>query len=247
MIIIKTDKEVELIREGGKILSGILKDLEENSKPGIPTDFLDKRAQELAERHGAKPSFKGYRGFPANLCVSINEEVVHCIPGKRVLNEGDIVGLDFGLYYKGYYTDMARTVAIGKISSQAKKLINVTRKSLDIGISKIKPGNHIGDISHAIQKYAESKKFTVVRDLVGHGVGKEVHEPPQIPNYGVKGKGPELKKGMVLAIEPMVNVGKPDIEIKKDGWTIVTSDKSLSCHFEDTVAVTEKGHEILTR
>ena len=179
MIIIKSDKEIGLIREGGKVLAGIMNELESMIIPGFVTSKIDETALRLAKENNAKPSFKGYRGYPANICVSVNQEVVHCLPTKRKLNEGDIIGLDFGLLYKGYYTDMAKTISCGKISDEAKKLIDVTKKSLNLGIQQIRPGAHIGDISAAVQEHVEKNELTVVRDLVGHGVGKEVHEPPQ--------------------------------------------------------------------
>jgi methionyl aminopeptidase len=247
MILIKSDKEIQLMRRGGRILARILDELEKKTRPGVVTADLNNLAEDLAKKFGAKPSFKSYRNYPASLCVSVNSEVVHGLPKKRILREGDIVGLDFGLLYKGYYTDIARTVGVGKISSLARKLIFVTKKALDLGISQVKPGNHIGDIAFAIQNYVESKGFSVVRDLVGHGVGKKVHEPPQVPNFGKKGTGIKLEKGMTIAIEPMVNVGSHEVKILPDGWTFVTSDGGLSCHFEHTVAVTEDGFEILTK
>lgn len=247
MIFIKTKKEIELMRQGGKILAKILNELEKETKPGTNTHDLNELAENLAKKFGAKPSFKGYRNYPASLCVSINSEVVHGLPKKRILKEGDIVGLDFGLFYQGYYTDMAKTVPVGKISSLAQKLIFVTKKALDLGIAQVKPGNHIGDISFAIQSYVEANGFSVVRDLVGHGVGKKIHEPPQVPNFGEKGTGVKLEEGMTLAIEPMVNAGSYKVKLLSDGWTFVTCDGSLSCHFEHTVAVTKTGFEILTK
>jgi len=247
MVFIKTEKEIEIMRQGGKILAKILDELEKKIKPGTNTFFLNEFAENLAARFGAKPSFKGYKNYPASLCVSVNSEVVHGLPKQKILKEGDIVGLDFGLFYKGYYTDMAKTVGVGKISSLAKRLIFVTKKALDLGIAQVRPGNHVGDISFAIQNYVESNGFSVVRDLVGHGVGRKVHEPPQVPNFGEKGKGIKLEKGMTLAIEPMVNAGKPEVRLLPDGWTFVTCDGSLSCHFEHTVAVTNDGNEILTK
>lgn len=247
MIIIKTDKEIDSIRQGGKILAKILDELEEMTKPGLKTIEFDRKAENLAKKAGAKPSFKGFRGFPANLCVSVNEEIVHCVPRNKILEEGDIVGLDFGLLYKDHYTDMARTVGVGNISDQAEKLIKVTKESLMKGIDQVRPGNKIGDISYVIQKYVEDNDLSVVRDLVGHGVGKKVHEEPQIPNFGTKGKGPVIKKGMVLALEPMVNIGGYEVQMLDDNMGFVTQDGGLSAHFEHTVAVTENGHEILTK
>lgn len=247
MIIIKTEKEIELIKEGGKILASIMDELEKMVAVGIKTVDIDKKALQLAEKHNAKPSFKGYRGFPAGVCTSINDKVVHTVPGNEELKEGDIIGIDFGLFYKEHYTDMARTIAVGNISEKAEKLIKVTKESLNLGIDQVKPGNKIGDIGHAIQTYVESNGFSIVRELVGHGVGKAVHEDPQIPNFGTKGKGPILKSGMVIAIEPMVNIGGYEIRLLDDGWTFATKDGSLSAHFEHTVAVTKDGHEILTK
>ncbi|MBU3964939.1 type I methionyl aminopeptidase [Patescibacteria group bacterium] len=255
MIYIKTAEEIALMREGGKILAKTLDELSRAVAPGIKTIEIDKLAEGLVLKYGAKSSFKGYKpkfyegekGYPASVCVSINEEVVHGIPGERVLKEGDIVSMDMGILYKGFFTDAAITAGAGKISSQARKLIDVTKKSLEIGIKEIGQGKHLGDIGFAIQSYAEQNGFSVVRDLVGHGVGKYIHEDPEIPNYGFRGQGLEFKKGMTLALEPMVNIGAPDVKILPDGWTFVSSDKSLVAHFEHTVAVTENGAEILTK
>jgi len=246
MIIIKTDKEIKLIREGGKILASIMDELEEMIVPGIATIDIDKKAVQLTEEYGAKPSFRGYRGFPASVCTSVNDKVVHSVPRDEILKEGDIIGIDYGLLYKEHFTDMARTIAVGNISKELKKLIKITKDSLNIGIDQVRPGNKIGDIGSTIQTYVESNGFSVVRELVGHGVGKKVHEDPQIPNYGVKGKGPMLKKGMVIAIEPMVNIGSYEIKLLDDGWSFATKDGSMSAHFEHTIAVTDDGYEILT-
>lgn len=255
MIYIKTPKEISLMREGGKILGQILEELGQAVKPGIKTIELDMLAEELVFKYGAKASFKGYKpsfnsengGYPASVCVSVNEEVVHGIPGNRVLREGDIVSLDMGVLYKGYFTDAAITIGAGKISSIAQKLIDVTKKSLELGIAEVKAGNHLGDIGFAVQNYAEQNGFSVVRDLVGHGVGKLIHEEPEIPNYGKRGKGLEMKEGMTLALEPMINIGDWRVKVMPDTWTFVTLDKSLSAHFEDTVAVTKNGAEVLTK
>ncbi len=256
MIIIKSPEEIALMREGGKILTQILEELGKTVKPGIKTIELDKLAEQLVFKYGAVASFKNYKpsfnyddqdGYPANVCVSVNEEVVHGIPGKRVLKQGDIVSLDMGILYKGYYTDAAITVAVGKISPLAQKLIDVTKNSLEIGIREIKAGNHLGDIGFAIQGYVGKNGFSVVRDLVGHGVGKYIHEEPEIPNYGKAGQGLELKEGMTLALEPMVVAGDWRVKIMPDKWTFATSDKSLSAHFEHTVAVTRNGAKVLTR
>lgn len=246
-IIVKTAEEIKKMREGGKKLAMIMKELEKMVKPGAKGDFLEKKAEELAFKMGGKPSFKGYKGFPSGLCFSINEEIVHAPPRGRILKKGDIVSLDFGLFYKGCYTDKAITCPVGRISSRARKLIQVTKKALDIGIVQARAGNYIGDISSAIQRYVESKGMSVVRELVGHGVGREVHEPPYIPNFGKEGVGPMIEEGMTFAIEPMVNLGDWKVELLADGWTFVTKDRSLSCHFEDTVLVTKKSAEILTR
>ena len=246
MIIIKSPQEIAIMREGGKILAKILKKVEKEAKPGVTTKELDEYAEKLALKYGSRPSFKGYNNYPSALCVSVNEEVVHGIPSGRKLKEGDIVGLDMGIYYKGLCTDSAVTVGIGKISSKAERLIKVTEQALKYGIDVVKPEAHIGDIGFAIQSYVESQGFSVVRDLVGHGVGKNVHEAPQIPHFGRKGSGLKLKEGMTIAIEPMVNAGKYYVHQAKDGWTFVTSDGSLSAHFEHTMAVTKNGCEILT-
>lgn len=254
MIIIKTPPEITLMREGGRILAKVLREVIKATKKGVSTKELDELAERLIRKFGGEPAFLNYQTegeeippFPATLCTSVNQEVVHAIPSyQRILKEGDLVGLDIGMDYKGFCTDMAKTVGVGKISPKAKKLIEVTRKALVIGIRKVKPGNFIGDIGAAIQQYVEKKGFSVVRQLVGHGIGKKVHEEPRIPNYGEPRTGPKLEKGMTLAIEPMVNIGKDMVKTAADGWTIVTDDKSLSAHFEHTVVVTKKGYEILT-
>lgn len=256
MIYLKSPEEIAILREGGKILAQILEDLRKAVKPGIKTIELDRLAESLVFKYGAKASFKNYQpsfnhegqgGYPASVCVSVNEEVVHGIPGERILKEGDIVSLDMGVLHKRYYTDAALTVGVGKISPKAKKLINVTKKSLELAIGETKIGNRLGDIGWAVQHYVEKNGFSVVRDLVGHGVGKFIHEEPEIPNYGRKGAGLKLKEGMVLAFEPMVNIGKFGVKVLPDGWTFVTIDKSLSAHFEHTVAITKNGPEVLTR
>lgn len=265
MIIIKTEKEIEIMRQGGKILAGILNKLIIEVKPGATTGYLEKMACDLIKAAGGRPSFKGYkpmhdaRAFPTALCASINNEVVHApaLPPRK-LNPGDIIGLDLGMEYpygkntRGYYTDMAATAAAGKIGKQAKKLINVTRKSLELAIKQVKPGNTLNDIGRAIRQYVEKQGFSVVRDLVGHGVGTAVHEEPQVPNYEILdgfNRSEEniiLKPGMTIAIEPMVNAGGWKIKTGRDGLTILTADGGLSAHFEHTVAVTEKGCEVLT-
>lgn len=255
MVYIKTSEEIALMREGGKILAQILIDLGEAVKPGIKTIELDRLAESLVFKYGAEASFKGYEpsfnsdngGYPASVCVSVNEEVVHGIPGNRILKEGDIVSLDMGVLHKGYYTDAAITVGAGKISLVAQKLIDTTKRSLELGIAEVKAGGHLGDIGFAVQSYAEKNGFSVVRDLVGHGVGKYIHEAPEIPNYGKRGKGLKLEEGMTLALEPMVNIGRPEVRVLSDSWTFVTSDRSLSAHFEHTIAITENGVEVLTK
>lgn len=255
MIIIKSPQEIALMREGGKILAKILDELGQAVKPGIKTIKLDRLAESLVFKYGAKASFKGYKpsfnsdngGYPASVCVSVNEEVVHGIPSERILKEGDIASLDMGVLFKGYYTDAAITVGVGNISPIAQKLIDITKRSLELGIAEVKAGNHLGDIGFTIQSYAEKNGFSVVRDLVGHGVGKYIHEEPEIPNYGKRGKGLKLEEGMTLALEPMVNVGRPEVKVLSDSWTFVASDRSLSAHFEYTVAVTKNGAEVLTR
>lgn len=253
MVSIKTKKEIEILREGGKILAFVLYEVAKNAKAGVMTIELDKLAEKLIKKTGGRPSFKNYKTsddkipYPASLCVSINNEVVHGIPNERKLKDGDIVSLDLGLEYKGLYTDMAITVPIGKVSKNAKKIIDVTKKSLDKGIRIIKNGVFTGDIGYAIQSYAESKGFNVVRRLVGHGVGYDVHEDPQVPNFGQPKAGKQLKAGMVLALEPMLTDGNFDIVLDKDNWTWKTKDGSLSAHFEHTIVVTKTGAEVLTR
>jgi len=247
MITIKTAEEIEILKQGGAILAKVLKQVSKAVKPGISTLELDQLTERLIRENGGKPSFKGYRGYPATLCTSINEQVVHGIPrADRILKQGDIIGLDAGTEYKGLFTDMSITVGVSKISRQAKKLIKATRKALDIGIKQIAPGKCIGDIGFAIQKFVESHGFSVVRQLAGHGVGKAVHEDPLVPNYGKQGEGEILKPGMVLALEPMITTGDWRVITLEDGWTVETADGSLSAHFEQTVVVTENGAEILT-
>lgn len=246
MIRTYNENEIAIIHEGGKILARIMKELEREVRPGIKTKYLNKVAEDLVFSFRAQPSFKGFNGYPSVICTSINEEIVHVVPGDRELKEGDIVSLDLGIRYKGYCTDMAVTVPVGNITKEKEKLIKVTQEALYKGIEQAKPGNYLGDIGWAIQQYAESQGFNVVRELVGHGVGKEVHEDPQIPNYGEQGTGLKLVKGMVLAIEPMVCIGNWQIEKCEDGFGYRTKDRSLSAHFEHTIAVTQKGPKILT-
>jgi methionyl aminopeptidase len=246
MIKIKTQKEIELIRRACHVVSQIMMHLKKFLQPGISTEFLDIEAERLLKKFGAVSAFKGYRGYPANICTSINEEVVHGIPGKRKLKEGDIISLDVGAKLNDYFGDAACTMPVGKISKQTQRLLAATKGALSAGISKAKEGNHLFDISCTIQTYAESSGYSIVRKFVGHGIGRHMHEEPEIPNFGGLGLGPVLKAGMVLAIEPMVNEGKPEVEILEDNWTAVTKDKKLSAHFEHTVCITKNGSEILT-
>lgn len=257
MIYIKTNEEIEIMAEGGHILAEILEEIGRNIKPGVATGFLDELAEKLIEKNNGVPAFKNYRNnideplFPTTLCASINEEVVHS-PAKpsRRLKSGDIIGIDIGMQYKGYFSDMSKTFAVGKISREANNLLKVTRKALDLGIKEVKPGNFIDDISRAVQNFVEKNGYSVVRALVGHGVGKFVHEAPPVPNFTYERGGEPrvmLKEGMTIAIEPMVNMGDYKVETLDDGWTVVTSDRSLSAHFEHTIAVTEKGSRILTK
>ncbi len=246
MIHLKSENELKLMHKANQIVAATLDLLEEEVKPGVTTKYLNEIAEANIRKLGAKPAFKGYQGFPAALCISINEEIVHGIPGKRVVKDGDIVSCDIGAYYKGFYGDAAATFPVGEVSDEAKRLIKVTADSLEKGISEAKVGNRLYDISHAIQTHVEKNGFSVVRMFVGHGIGRRLHEDPQIPNFGVKGRGVRLKKGMVLAIEPMVNVGKYGVKILKDGWTAITEDGTLSAHFEHSVAITNGTAEILS-
>jgi methionyl aminopeptidase len=248
VIYLKTRDEIEKMRKAGAIVAQVLHEIAELVKPGATTADLDLFAQTRTKELGAKPAFKGYHGFPGTLCVSVNEEVVHGIPSKkRVLKEGDIVGVDFGVSLDGWFGDSAKTFAVGQVSPEAQKLLEITEKSLYLGLEQAKVGNHLFDIGHAIQNFVESYGYSVVREFVGHGIGKNLHEDPQVPNFGIRGKGMVLKPGMVIAIEPMINAGKPEVRVLADGWTAVTADKKLSAHFEHTVAITEAGTEILTR
>jgi methionyl aminopeptidase len=247
MIIVKKDSEIEYMRLAGRIVRDTLLKLEESIKPGITTAELDRIAEEYIVRCGGKPSFKGYYGFPASICTSINDEVVHGIPStKGILNEGDILSVDCGAILNGYHGDAARTFGVGKISYEAQKLIDITRESFFKGVEYAKVNNRLTDISSAIQKYVESNSFSVVRDYVGHGIGRAMHEDPEVPNYGKPGRGAKLIHGMVLAIEPMVNIGDYSILVEANDWTVVTEDGSLSAHYENTVAILNDGPEILT-
>jgi len=255
MIPIKTPAEIRIMREGGRKLAQVMEKLKEAVQPGLTTQELDKLAQELILSLGAKPAFKGYQTpgaksgqpFPATLCTSINEEIVHCLPSERILREGDILNLDCGILYQGFYTDMAVTVGVGKISPEAHRLIRVTKKALKRAIGRMKPGKHLGDVSQAIQNYVESQGFNVVRDLCGHGIGRQLHQEPDILNFGQRHKGPELKEGMVFALEPMVVMGHWQIKQSSDSFGYQTADNSLSAHFEHTVAVGKKGGRVLTK
>ncbi len=244
---LKSSRELELMRQAGRIVGQTLALLRDSVRPGMETRELDAMANREIRRLGGKPVFKGYRGFPATICTSLNEEIVHGIPGPRVLKEGDLVKLDVGASVEGYIGDAAITVGVGKISPQAQKLIEVTYQSLLKGIQAARDGAHVGDIGAAIQEYVESHGFSVVREYVGHGVGRFLHEEPQIPNYGSRGMGPILRKGMTIAIEPMVNLGHWKTRLMDDQWTVVTEDGSLSAHFEHTIAITDGEPEILTR
>lgn len=246
MIVIKSPKEIELMREAGAIVAETLDRLEREIAPGVTTAHLDTVARKCIREHNARPAFLGYQGFPASICASINEEVVHGIPGIRRLREGDIISIDVGVQHKGYFGDSARTFPVGEISPQARKLVEVTRASFYCSLEQARPGNRLYDISYAIQNHAESCGFFVVRNYVGHGIGSNMHEEPQVPNFGTPGRGPALEAGMVLAIEPMVNVGTWEVETLPDQWTVVTKDRSLSAHYEHTVAIMEDGPEILT-
>jgi methionyl aminopeptidase len=245
-IIIKSESEIAIMRQAGRIVATVLDILIKKVKPGMKTKELDIIAAREAERLGAKPSFKGYRGFPANLCVSVNDEVVHGIPGERVLRQGDIVSLDFGASFKGFQGDSAVTVGVGEISSQARELMETTEGVLKAGIAAARSGARLGDISATIQNYAESRGYSVVREYTGHGIGREMHEEPQIPNFGLAGTGAVLKKGMTLALEPMVNTGDWRTRVDDDHWTVLTADGSLSAHFEHTIAITGGEAEVLT-
>lgn len=246
MISIKSKHEIELMKEAGMMVSKTHKYLQKYIKPGITTKDLDELAEEYIRSMGGIPTCKGYEGFPATLCTSINDEVVHGIPSNRKLKNGDIITIDMVIGYKGYQGDAAWTYAVGNISDEKKYLMEHTEKALYEGIKQVKPGAHIGDISNAIETYATKHKLGVVKELVGHGIGTEMHEDPDVPNYGKPGHGPRLKEGMVICIEPMLNLGTADIEILDDDWTIVTRDEKPSAHYEHTVLVTKDGYEILT-
>ena len=244
-MVLKTIGELELMDEANRIVHRVLDGLGGMMAPGVTTKELDRFAEELIRGAGAVPAFLNYKGYPATLCTSINEVIVHGIPDETALREGDIVGIDCGVVFKGYYGDAARTYAVGKISPAAERLIRVTKRALDLAVEEVRPNKRLSDIGHAVQAYVESEGFSVVRDFVGHGIGTSLHEDPQVPNYGEPGRGPKLKPGLVLAIEPMVNAGSPSVQVDRDGWTARTIDGSLSAHFEYSVAVTENGARIL--
>jgi methionyl aminopeptidase len=246
MIIIKSSREIEQLKRSNAIVAEVFEKLKGMIHPGVTTKELDEVAEEYILLKGARPAFKGYRGFPATLCISINEEVVHGIPSQRQLKEGDIVSLDVGVNFVGYFGDAAITLPVGEIDPEAKRLLEVTEKALIIGIEKAKIGNRLFDISFAIQRWVESQGFSVVRDFVGHGIGRDLHEEPQVPNFGAPHQGPRLEKGMVFALEPMVNEGTYEVRVLSDGWTVVTADGKRSAHFEHTIAITDDGAEILS-
>ncbi len=247
MIELKTPTDIEIMKANGAIVVECFKLAREFIKPGVTRRDLDLAIEEVILDRGGRPAFKGFHGYPASTCISVNEEVVHGIPDDRPFQEGDIVGLDIGVEKNGLYVDSARTIPVGKVSAQAEKLLAVTWDALERGIEQARPGRRLTDISHAVERRAKADGFSVVRSLVGHGIGRQMHEDPQVPNFGPPNQGPVMEVGLVLAIEPMVNVGKADVFTLDDGWTIVTGDRSLSAHFEDTVAITADGPKILTR
>jgi methionyl aminopeptidase len=246
-IVLKSAREIEKMRRSNRIVAEILQEVKAMARPGVKTRELDELAEALLKKHRARSAFKGYNGYPAVLCTSVNEEVVHGIPSDRVLQEGDILSLDFGAVCEEYYGDAAITVPVGAISEEARRLLQVTEDSLYKAIEQARPGKHVGDISAAVQRHVESQGFSAVRDFVGHGIGKFMHERPQVPNFGIPGRGVRLRTGMTLAIEPMINAGGHEVVVLDDGWTAVTRDRSLSAHFEHSVAVTENGPIILSQ
>ncbi len=247
MVILKLPEEIEKLRTANAIVAEILAELREKVRPGVTTLELDRLSEALSRKNRVSPAFKGYRGYPYALCTSVNREVVHGMPSERPLLAGDIVSLDFGVLYKGYYGDAAITVPVGSVSSEAQRLMKATEEGLYDAIAQARVGNRLGDVSAAVQERVEAAGFSVVRDFVGHGIGRNMHEDPQIPNYGMRGRGVQLRQGMVLAIEPMVNEGDYKVQILADGWTVVTEDGKLSAHFEHSVVITENGPEILSR
>lgn len=247
MIICKTPREIDIMRQAGKIVALTHQELKKHIVPGITTKELDTIAESFIRKHDAIPSFKGYNGFRGSICASVNEELVHGIPGSRVLKDGDIISIDIGAKYQGYHGDSAWTYAVGVIDEETQRLLDVTEESLYRGLEEAKPSARLSNISHAIQTYVEANNFSIVREYVGHGVGQDLHEDPQIPHYGPPNKGPRLKPGMVLAVEPMVNAGSRYVRTLKDNWTVVTQDGKMCAHFEHTIAITESGYEILTK
>ncbi|MFB4335820.1 type I methionyl aminopeptidase [Bacillus sp. BR_16] len=246
MIICKTPREIEIMREAGRIVALTHQELKQHITPGITTKELDQIAEKTIQKYGATPSFKGYNGFPGSICASVNEELVHGIPGKRKLKEGDIISIDIGAKYNGYHGDSAWTYPVGNISESVQKLLDVTEKSLYLGLEQVKPDERLSNISHAVQTHAEENGFSIVREYVGHGIGQDLHEDPQIPHYGPPNRGPRLKPGMVICVEPMVNQGRRYVKTLSDDWTVVTVDGKWCAHFEHTIALTEAGYEILT-
>ena len=246
MIIIKSPREIEQLRKSNAVVAEVFEKLKGMIVPGVSTKELDRVAEEYILLKGGRPAFKGYRGFPATLCISVNEEVVHGIPGQRQLREGDIVSLDVGVNFEGYFGDAAMTLPVGEVDPGARRLLEVTEKALCIGIEQAKVGNRLFDISYAIQKWVESHGFSVVRDFVGHGIGRDLHEEPQVPNFGSPHQGPRLETGMVFALEPMVNEGTYGVRVLSDGWTVVTADGKRSAHFEHTIAISDDGAEVLS-
>lgn len=244
-MVLKSRGELDLMDQANRIVLRVLDGIAERVRPGVTTRELDRYAEETIRSAGGVPAFLNYKGYPATLCTSRNDVIVHGIPNDQPLSEGDILGVDCGVVYKGYYGDAARTFAVGRVSPEADRLIAVTRRALEIAVESVRPDRRLSDIGHAVQTYVESQGFSVVREFVGHGIGSALHEDPQVPNFGAPGKGPRLKPGLVLAIEPMVNAGTPEVEIDADGWTARTQDGSLSAHFEYSVAVTEDGARVL--
>ncbi|MDA8168597.1 MAG: type I methionyl aminopeptidase [Nitrospiraceae bacterium] len=247
MILVKSADEIALMAEAGRIVAETLEELKGEAAPGVSTIELERLAEGLMVKKGGKPAFKGYRGYPASICASVNDQVVHGIPSERKLKDGDILSIDLGVYYKGYYGDAALTVAVGSASAEALRLMRVTEESLWLGIAQAVEGNRVSDISNAVQRHVEANGFSVVRTFVGHGIGRQLHEEPQVPNFGPPGKGARLARGMALAIEPMVNAGGWRVNVLDDGWTAVTADRSLSAHYEHTVIVTDGEPKILTK
>ncbi|HSL93623.1 MAG TPA: type I methionyl aminopeptidase [Bacillota bacterium] len=247
MINLKTDRELDLMRDAGRVVAEALYELEKAVKPGVTTLALDSLVEDLFRRRGARPAFKGYQGYPASICTSLNHEVVHGIPGLKTLVEGDIISIDVGAEINGYYGDAAVSLPVGAVDDLSKRLLVATEAALMAGIEQCHKGKRLSDISHAVQAVAESYGFSVVKDYVGHGIGRQMHEDPQVPNFGRPGRGLRLSPGLVLAIEPMVNIGRHEVEVMDDGWTVVTVDRSRSAHFEHSVAITENGPEILTK